>query len=100
MNRQSVSQYERMTSVPVHRLVSRLAVPTVLSMLITSIYNLADTAFVGMIGTSASAAVAFGRFFLFLQKKSFHSLVYLELKIYLCRLLRSVKIFLLAEGNH
>ncbi|MBR2560895.1 MAG: MATE family efflux transporter [Eubacterium sp.] len=57
MNRRSVSQFERMTTTPVHKLVARLAVPTVLSMLITSIYNLADTAFVGMIGTSASAAV-------------------------------------------
>ena len=46
-----------MTTTPVASLVSRLAVPTVLSMLITSIYNMADTAFVSMTGTSASAAV-------------------------------------------
>jgi putative MATE family efflux protein len=38
-------------------LVSSLAVPTIISMLITSIYNMADTFFVGRIGTSASGAV-------------------------------------------
>ena len=57
MKKQAVSQFDKMTKTPIPTLVSKLAVPTVLSMLITSIYNLADTAFVGMIGTSASAAV-------------------------------------------
>ncbi len=51
------TQYERMTQTPVQRLILRLSVPTILSMLVTNIYNLADTAFVGRLGTSASGAV-------------------------------------------
>ncbi len=50
-------QYEMMIQTPVQRLIVRLSVPTVISMLITNIYNLADTAFVGRLGTSASGAV-------------------------------------------
>lgn len=46
-----------MTQTPVSRLVCTLAVPTIVSMLITSIYNMADTFFVGRIGTSATGAV-------------------------------------------
>lgn len=46
-----------MTQTPVNRLIPRLAVPTILSMLVTSIYNTADTYFVSQIDTSASAAV-------------------------------------------
>ena len=53
----STSQYDVMTKTPVWRLVVRLGIPTTLSMLVTNIYNLADTAFVGMLGTSASGAV-------------------------------------------
>ena len=51
------SQYDKMTTEPVSRLVISLAVPAVASMLITNIYNLVDTAFVGRLGTSASGAV-------------------------------------------
>lgn len=47
----------QMTETPIPRLVSTLAVPTIISMLITSLYNMADTFFVGQIGTSATAAV-------------------------------------------
>lgn len=50
-------KFKKMTQIPVHKLVSSLAVPTIISMLITSIYNLADTFFVSQIGTSASGAV-------------------------------------------
>lgn len=46
-----------MTKMPVARLVISLAVPSIISMLITSIYNMADTFFVSQLGTSASAAV-------------------------------------------
>ena len=42
---------------PIPKLILSLAAPTILSMLITSIYNLADTFFVGQISTSASGAV-------------------------------------------
>ncbi|NLY50425.1 MAG: MATE family efflux transporter, partial [Firmicutes bacterium] len=50
-------KYKLMTQEPVERLICSLAVPTIVSMLITSIYNLADTFFVSRIGTSASGAV-------------------------------------------
>ena len=48
---------KRMTTYPVERLVCRMAVPTIISMLVTSIYNMADTFFVSQLGTSASGAV-------------------------------------------
>ena len=48
--------YKKMTETPVARLVVQLGVPTTISMLITSIYNMADTYFVGTIGPSAQAA--------------------------------------------
>ena len=57
MARSDAAQFERMTQAPVAPLILRLAVPTTLSMLMTSIYNMADTAFVGQLGTSASGAV-------------------------------------------
>lgn len=46
-----------MTESPVFGLVLRLSVPTTFSMLITSIYNLADTYFVSSLGNSAISAV-------------------------------------------
>ena len=50
-------KYIRMTETPVERLVCGLAVPTITIMLISAIYNAADTYFVGWIGTNATAAV-------------------------------------------
>ena len=50
-------QFVKMTETPVEKLVATLAVPTVISMLVTNIYNLVDTAFVGKLGNSASGAV-------------------------------------------
>lgn len=50
-------KFRMMTNDPIPGLVGRLAVPTIISMLITSFYNMADTFFVGRIGTSATAAV-------------------------------------------
>ena len=46
-----------MRETPVKKLVCTLAGPTILSMLITSYYNMADTFFVGRINTQATAAV-------------------------------------------
>lgn len=46
-----------MTETPVEKIIPRLAVPTIISMLVTSIYNMADTYFVSQINTEASAAV-------------------------------------------
>lgn len=50
-------KYRMMTENPIPGLIGRLAVPTIISMLVTSFYNMADTFFVGRIGTSATAAV-------------------------------------------
>lgn len=50
-------KFIRMTTQPVHRLVCILAVPTTISMLVTSLYNMADTFFVGQVGTAATAGV-------------------------------------------
>lgn len=50
-------KFIKMTTEPVQSLVGRLAVPTILSMLVTSFYNMVDTYFVGKINTSASGAV-------------------------------------------
>ncbi len=51
------AKFKKMTEEPVNKLIVSLAVPTIASMLITSIYNMADTYFVGRIGTSATGAV-------------------------------------------
>ena len=45
-----------MTETPVPRLILNLGIPTTISMLITNIYNMADTYFVGTLGESAQAA--------------------------------------------
>ena len=50
-------KFKQMVQTPVNQLIPRLAVPTIISMLVTSIYNMADTFFVSQIGTSASGAV-------------------------------------------
>ncbi len=52
-----LEHYEKMTKTPVRRLVIKLAVPTIISMLVSSIYNMADTFFVAQLGTSAAGAV-------------------------------------------
>ena len=46
-----------MLESPIPLLIARLAVPTIISMLVTAIYNMADTFFVSQLGTSASGAV-------------------------------------------
>lgn len=46
-----------LTQTPVPKLISTLAVPTIISMLVTGIYNAADTYFVGRISTQGTAAV-------------------------------------------
>ena len=50
-------QRARMLSSPIPPLICTLAVPTIISMLVSSLYNTADTYFVSQIGTSASGAV-------------------------------------------
>lgn len=57
MRQSSEAQYDRMMNTPIPRLVMSLALPTILSTMITVIYNTADTYFVSQINKSASAAV-------------------------------------------
>ena len=49
-------QYDKMTKTPVNKLVLQLGLPTTVSMLVTSVYNMADTFFVSQLGTSVSGA--------------------------------------------
>lgn len=55
-------QFQRMTTQPVGKLLLTLSVPTIISMMVTNIYNIVDTAFVGILGTSESGAtgIVFG----------------------------------------
>ena len=48
--------YRKMTETPVAKLIISMGIPTTISMLITNIYNMADTYFVGTVGESAQAA--------------------------------------------
>jgi putative MATE family efflux protein len=52
-----VDKFERMTTQPVEKLVCQMAVPTITIMVVSALYNMADTYFVGSLGTSATAAV-------------------------------------------
>lgn len=54
---QQEEKYIYMTETPVPRLIGELAVPTIISMMVTSFYNMADTFFVGKINTQSTAAV-------------------------------------------
>lgn len=49
-------QYKKMTETPVWKLVITLGIPTTVSMLITNIYNMADTYFVSTLGKEAGGA--------------------------------------------
>jgi len=49
--------YTFLTHAPIHRVIFTMAIPTIISMLSTSMYNLADTYFVGSINTQSVAAV-------------------------------------------
>ena len=58
MNEQQHDNFIRMTTAPVGRLICRLAVPTIISMMITAAYNMVDTFFVGQLhSNSATGAV-------------------------------------------
>jgi len=47
-------KYKQMTEPPVQKLICKLAVPCIISMLVTSFYNMADTYFVGMLKSNAA----------------------------------------------
>lgn len=57
MKTKSMSQFDKMTKTPVSRLIIKLSIPAIISMMVTNVYNLVDTAFVGQLGNSASGAV-------------------------------------------
>ena len=50
------NQFEKMTKKPIPRLIIGLGIPTTLSMMVTSLYNLADTYFVSLLGNDAVTA--------------------------------------------
>ncbi len=50
MSKQNVSEKELFETIPVPKAVAMLAVPTIISQVVTMIYNLADTFFIGQIG--------------------------------------------------
>ena len=52
----SKEQFIKMTETPISTLIPRLAVPTIISMLVTMLYNIADTYFVSKISVAASGA--------------------------------------------
>lgn len=53
-----LNKYETMTKAPLEKLIIKLSVPTIISMLVTTFYNMADTYFVSrMHSTSATGAV-------------------------------------------
>ena len=47
-----------MLNQPIHRVIPKMAIPTIVAFLINSIYSLADTYFVSSLGTNATAAVS------------------------------------------
>ena len=49
-------QFIKMTTKPIGSLLLGLSIPTILSMMVTNIYNIVDTAFIGTLGTSESGA--------------------------------------------
>ena len=51
-------QYVKMTRTSIPRLIIGLGIPTTLSMMVTSLYNLADTYFVSLLGDDAITAAA------------------------------------------
>lgn len=50
-------KFLQMTTTPIPKLICSLAVPTIISMLVTSFYNMVDTFFVGKLDTQSTAAV-------------------------------------------
>ena len=58
MARSKQDKFQEMTQAPVEPLILRLAVPCIISMLITAFYNMADTFFVGLLNSnSATGAI-------------------------------------------
>ncbi len=54
---QKTDKFTMLTTMPVPKLIIKLAIPTIISMLVTGLYNVADTFFVGKISKNDTAAV-------------------------------------------
>lgn len=50
-------KYDEMTRQPVRRLVMRMAVPTIVAMVTTALYNIVDAAYIGRLSTEATAGI-------------------------------------------
>ena len=57
MDLKTQEQYEKLVLTPIKVIIPKLAIPTIISMMVSMIYNLVDAYFVGKIGTAAAAAV-------------------------------------------
>ena len=57
-SQQSDQRKLMMINEPISRIIPKMAIPTIVAFLITSIYSLADTYFVSSLGTNATAAVS------------------------------------------
>ena len=57
MFRNRHGNYEFLTQAPIPRVIGTMALPTMVSMLVTSLYNIVDTFFVGQLDTQSTAAV-------------------------------------------
>ncbi len=55
--RKEKNNFTFLTEGSIHKVVIKMAIPTIISMLVTSLYNIADTYFVGQINTQSTAAV-------------------------------------------
>lgn len=55
--KKTADRYEMMTSWPIRKVIPAIAVPSIISMLVTAFYNMADTYFVSRLGTAATGAV-------------------------------------------
>ena len=72
MSIKTKDNYQLLTQAPIHKAIISMALPTMLIMLTTGLYNIADTFFMGKLSTQATAAigVAFSMMF-FMQAMGF-----------------------------
>ena len=54
MEDNQAKKFKELTEAPVGRTICRLAVPCIISMLVTAFYNMADTFFVGLLKSNAA----------------------------------------------
>ena len=57
MNEELEQRYNEMTQRPVKRLVCQMAVPTIIAMVTTALYNVVDAAFIGRLSTEGTAGI-------------------------------------------